>query len=54
MARTAAISLRVEPAVKEALEAAAKADERTMAQYVERLLIAHLRDKQLLPPSAGE
>ena len=49
MARTAAISLRVEPFLKEALDAAAKADERTMAQYVERLLTAHLRDKGFLP-----
>ena len=48
MARTAAISLRVEPAVKDALDAAAKADERTMAQYVERLLISHLREKAFL------
>lgn len=43
MAKTAAISVRVEPALKEALEAAAKADDRTLAQYVERVLSAHLK-----------
>jgi predicted HicB family RNase H-like nuclease len=48
MARTAAISVRVEPALKEALEAAAKKDDRTLAQYVERVLIAHLRSEGLL------
>ena len=44
MAREAAISVRVEPTIKEALEAAAKADQRTLSQYVERLLVAHLKD----------
>ena len=34
MAKTAAISVRVDPKLKEALEAAAKADDRTLAQYV--------------------
>lgn len=43
MVRSAAVSLRVEPDVKDALEAAARADGRTMAQFVERLLISHLR-----------
>ncbi|KAA0675718.1 ribbon-helix-helix protein, CopG family [Roseomonas genomospecies 6] len=49
MARTAAISVRVEEELKAALEKAAKDDGRTVAQYVERLLIAHLREKGLLP-----
>lgn len=48
MARVAAISVRVEPAVKAAVERAAREDDRTVAQYVERLLIAHLREKGLL------
>ena len=43
MAKTAAISVRVEPSLKEALEAAARADDRTLAQYVERVLVAHLK-----------
>ena len=43
MARDAAISVRVEPDVKEALEAAAKEDGRTLSQFVERLVVAHLR-----------
>ena len=49
MARTAAISVRVEDELKAAVEKAAKEDGRTVAQYVERVLIAHLRDKGYLP-----
>lgn len=49
MVRSAAISLRVEPEVKEALEAAARADGRTMAQFVERMLVAQLRESGFLP-----
>ncbi|KAA1052950.1 ribbon-helix-helix protein, CopG family [Azospirillum argentinense] len=48
MARTAAISVRVEDEVKAAVEKAAKDDGRTVAQYVERLLIAHLKEKAYL------
>ena len=48
MAKTAAISVRVDDAVKAALEAAAKADERSVAGYVEKLLRDHLRSKGLL------
>ena len=43
MARVAAISVRVEAVVKDALEAAAKEDGRTLSQYVERLVMAHLK-----------
>lgn len=46
--RCAAVSIRVEQVVKAALERAAKADDRTVAQYVERLIIADLRAKGLL------
>jgi len=49
MTRTAAVSLRVHEEVKAALVEAAKADGRTVAQYVERLLIAHLKEKGLMP-----
>jgi hypothetical protein len=49
MARTAALGLRIEPEVKEALEKAAKADRRTLAAYVEMLVIADLQEKGFLP-----
>tara|TARA_R100000365_G_C2730726_1_gene61041 strand:+ start:749 stop:895 length:147 start_codon:yes stop_codon:yes gene_type:complete len=42
MVKTSAITFRTEPEIKEALEKAAKADGRTVASYVERLVIAHL------------
>ena len=42
MARTASLGLRIEPDVKTALEEAAKADRRTVASFVELLLIEHL------------
>ena len=44
MARTANIGIRVEPALKDALEEAAAADHRSVASYIERLIIAHLTD----------
>ena len=44
MVRSAAIGIRVEPAVKEALEKAARDDGRTVASYLERLIIAHLKE----------
>ena len=49
MAKTAAISVRVDGAVKAALEQVAKADDRTVAAYVERLIRDHLREKGALP-----
>ena len=48
MARTASIGIRVEPQLKEAVEKAAKDDDRTVAQYIERLLAAHLRKEGYL------
>ncbi len=42
--RTAAVSVRVKPSLQLALKAAADDDGRTVAQYVERLLEAHLKD----------
>lgn len=44
MARTEAISLRVEEALKAAVERAAKDDDRTVAQWVERAIIKVLTD----------
>jgi predicted HicB family RNase H-like nuclease len=41
--RTASLSLKVRPSLKNALAEAAQADGRTMAQYAERLLEAAMR-----------
>ena len=41
MVRNATISIRVEPALKDALEEQATKDGRTLAAYVERVLILH-------------
>ena len=49
MARDVQISVRIETEVREALERAAKADNRTMAQYLHLLIVADLRAKGLLP-----
>ena len=54
MARRASIGIRVEPAVKEALENAAKADRRTVAAYIEKLIIDDLEAKGFLPKGAAE
>ena len=48
MARTASLGIRIEPTVKAALEAAAKDDRRTVASYVELVLIEHLKVKGYL------
>jgi hypothetical protein len=53
MARTASIGIRVEPEVKAAVEAAAKDDDRTVAQWIERLIIRELREAGRLPKSVG-
>jgi predicted transcriptional regulator len=42
MSKTAAISVRVEPDLKEALERLAEADRRSLASYVEGVLEAHV------------
>jgi len=47
MAKTANLALRLPPDLKEALEKAAKADMRTVSNYVEILLTSHLQDKGL-------
>lgn len=49
MARTASLGIRVEPAVKEALEQAAKEDRRTVASYVEKLIVEDLERLGKLP-----
>ena len=48
MPKTAAVSIRVDDAVKKALEKAAADDHRAVASYVEKLLIEHLKAKSYL------
>lgn len=49
MAKTAAIGIRVEPTVKEAVEKAADADHRTTAGLIEKILVEWLRANGFLP-----
>jgi uncharacterized protein (DUF1778 family) len=48
MARTSAISVRVTEETKKAVEKAAAEDDRSVASFVERLLIAHLKEQGYL------
>jgi hypothetical protein len=53
--RTAALGLRLTPTVRAALDKAAAADNRSVASFVEKLLIDHLRKWNLLPePKADD
>ena len=54
MARTAAIGIRVEPPVKAAAEEAAKADRRTLASLLEKILIEWLEERGHLRKGAAE
>lgn len=49
MAKDAALSVRVTPVTKSAVQKAADEDGRSVASYVERLLVAHLKEKGHLP-----
>ncbi len=49
MAKTAALSVRVDPDVKAAAEKAASDDRRTVASLVEKVLAEWLREKGYLP-----
>lgn len=49
MAKTAAIGIRIEPEMKEAIDAAAKADRRSVASYIEKLIADDLEKKGMLP-----
>jgi hypothetical protein len=40
--RSVSIKVRIRPSLKEALERLSKADDRTLATYVERILTAHV------------
>jgi hypothetical protein len=53
--RTAPLGLRLTPTVRAALDKAAAADNRSVASFVERLLIDHLKKMKLLPePKADD
>lgn len=54
MAKTAAIGIRVEPVIKEAIERAAADDRRTLASLVEKVLVDWLEAKNYLPKGAAE
>lgn len=43
--KTAAISIRITPQMKQALEKLAKADGRSLANYVERILATVLKEE---------
>jgi hypothetical protein len=52
--RTTAIGIRVEEDVRKAVEAAAAADSRTVANLLRKALLEYLRSHGFLPPvSAG-
>ena len=52
MGKTASIGIRIEPVFKEAIELAAKADRRSVASYIEKLIADDLEKKGLLPKAA--
>lgn len=49
--RSAALSVRVEPAVKMAIAKAAKEDRRTIASLIEKVLVEWLRERGHLKPT---
>jgi hypothetical protein len=54
MARTASIGIRVEPPIKAAAEKAANDDRRTLASFMEKLLVEWLEAKGYLPKAAAK
>jgi len=52
MAKTAAIGIRVEPEIKDAVAVAAKVERRSVASYLEKLIVDDLESKGLMPKSA--
>jgi hypothetical protein len=54
MAKTAALSLRIEPSLKEALEKAAAAERRPLASYVEIILSDHIAAKMASRPASED
>ncbi|MBA1346013.1 hypothetical protein ACC703_05835 [Rhizobium ruizarguesonis] len=51
MAKTAAIGIRIEPELKDAIEAAAKAERRSVASYIEKVIADDLEKRGLLTPA---
>ena len=49
MKKSAALSIRIDEDLKQAIEKAAADDDRSIASYVERVLRSHLREKGYLP-----
>lgn len=49
MAKTEALSVRVPPAIKKAVEKAAKDDHRSVASLVDKIVTEWLREKGYLP-----
>jgi len=47
--KTAVVQFRTKPEVRDAIAKAAAKDDRTISYYVERAMIAHLRDRGYLP-----
>ena len=47
--KTAQIGFRISPEIKEAAEAAAADDHRSLASLIEKLLVAHLKKRGYLP-----
>ncbi len=54
MTRSAPISFRIEPELKEALERAAKEDMRSVSSMVEKVLTTWLREKGYLSEGSAE
>ncbi|HUA76788.1 MAG TPA: hypothetical protein VMA86_03900, partial [Acetobacteraceae bacterium] len=52
--KSAAIHIRVAPAIKKAAEKAAEADRRSVASLVEKILVEHLVEAGYLKPAAAE
>ena len=52
MVRNAAIGIRVEPEIKEAIERAASADRRTVASMIEKVMVEWLTANGYLKPAA--
>lgn len=52
MRRTDPISFRIKPEIKEALQPSAEADRRTLSQYIELALEAHVEASHAKPAKA--
>lgn len=53
MSRTASTGIRVEPVLKAAVESAAKAHGRTVAQWIERLILKEMSHGEVTNATAG-